>query len=190
VGLPTRCKLCLTTTATVLALLTVPAGAAAADETSPVSTPAEVHLVAEQAGVARGLLRIEDTLTYDAVALRPHRGAPAKRIRTRNQWVIGICDAIIRADDRIQEAEARLREEDALVLDPNAEGLPELVADATEIVRTKLKALQERRESITVADMFEMQMLMNHLSQLSEMSTSVVSAANSAISSMVRNVKT
>lgn len=40
-----------------------------------------------------------------------------------------------------------------------------------------------------VADMFAMQMLMNHLSQLSEMSTSVVSAANSAISSMARNIK-
>jgi hypothetical protein len=34
-----------------------------------------------------------------------------------------------------------------------------------------------------------MQMLMNHLSQLSEMATAVVSSANSAISSMARNVK-
>ena len=37
--------------------------------------------------------------------------------------------------------------------------------------------------------MFEMQMLMNHLSQLSEMATSVVSASNSAIADMARNVK-
>jgi len=34
-----------------------------------------------------------------------------------------------------------------------------------------------------------MQLLMNHLSQVSEMSTSIVSASNSAISSMARNVK-
>ncbi|MBV9941051.1 MAG: DUF5407 family protein, partial [Solirubrobacterales bacterium] len=36
---------------------------------------------------------------------------------------------------------------------------------------------------------FEMQMLMNRLSQLSEMATSVASATNSAIASMARNVK-
>jgi len=45
------------------------------------------------------------------------------------------------------------------------------------------------RDSVSITDMFEMQMLMNKLSQLREMSSSVVSAANSAISSMARNVK-
>jgi hypothetical protein len=34
-----------------------------------------------------------------------------------------------------------------------------------------------------------MQMLMNHLSQLSEMSTAVVNASNTAINTMARNVK-
>jgi len=182
--------MCLTTTVTVLALLTVPAGAAAADEATPELTPAKVHLVAEEAGVVKGLLQVEDTLTYDAAAARPHRAALARRIRTRNQWVIEVCDAIIRGDDEIQKADAGLREENALALEPNAESLSEQVANATEAVRTKLKALQERQESITIADMFEMQMLMNHLSQLNEMSTSVVKATNSAISSMTRNVKT
>ena len=56
-------------------------------------------------------------------------------------------------------------------------------------VRKKLEAIAAIREAINIADMFEMQLLMNHLSQVSEMSTSIVSASNSAISSMARNVK-
>lgn len=63
------------------------------------------------------------------------------------------------------------------------------VTQATEDVKSKLKILQSKGSNISIADMFEMQMLMNRLSQLSEMSTSVVSASNSAISSMARNVK-
>jgi hypothetical protein len=64
-----------------------------------------------------------------------------------------------------------------------------IVNDATVSAKRKLEILQARRSSISIADMFDMQMLMNHLSQLSEMSTSVVSASNTAISSMARNVK-
>ena len=56
-------------------------------------------------------------------------------------------------------------------------------------VQKKLEAIAARREAINVTEMFEMQMLMNHLSQVSEMATSVVSAFNSAIASMSRNVK-
>lgn len=64
-----------------------------------------------------------------------------------------------------------------------------VVNDATISAKQKLEILKARRSSISIADMFDMQMLMNHLSQLSEMSTSVVSASNTAISSMARNVK-
>jgi Family of unknown function (DUF5407) len=64
-----------------------------------------------------------------------------------------------------------------------------IVNDATVSAKAKLAILQARRSSISIADMFDMQMLMNHLSQLSEMSTNVVSASNTAISSMARNVK-
>ena len=71
----------------------------------------------------------------------------------------------------------------------DVKGLLDIVNDATVSAKTKLAQLQARRSSISIADMFDMQMLMNHLSQLSEMSTSVVSASNSAISSMARNVK-
>lgn len=65
----------------------------------------------------------------------------------------------------------------------------QVVQDATISARAKILLIKDRRSAISIGDMFEMQMLMNHLSQLSEMSTSVVSAANSSIQSMARNVK-
>jgi hypothetical protein len=64
-----------------------------------------------------------------------------------------------------------------------------IVNDATRSAKAKLMEIKNRRSAISIGDMFEMQMLMNHLSQLSEMSTAVVSAANQAVSSMARNVK-
>lgn len=64
-----------------------------------------------------------------------------------------------------------------------------VIADATVSAKTKLLEIKNRRSSISIGDMFEMQMLMNHLSQLSEMATNVVSASNSAIADMARNVK-
>jgi len=71
----------------------------------------------------------------------------------------------------------------------NVKQLFALVNNATASVNTKLSEIQGLNSSISIGDMFEMQMLMNHLSQLSEMATAVVSSANSAISSMARNVK-
>lgn len=64
-----------------------------------------------------------------------------------------------------------------------------VVHNATISAKVKIGLISARRSAISIGDMFEMQMLMNHLSQLSEMSTNVVSAANSAIMSMARNVK-
>jgi len=64
-----------------------------------------------------------------------------------------------------------------------------VVADATVSAKTKLLEIKNRRSAISIGDMFEMQMLMNHLSQLSEMSTNVVSASNAAITAMARNIK-
>lgn len=69
------------------------------------------------------------------------------------------------------------------------QSLFKIVADATVSAKTKLLEIKNRRSAISIGDMFEMQMLMNHLSQLSEMSTNVISAANSEIQSMARNVK-
>jgi hypothetical protein len=63
------------------------------------------------------------------------------------------------------------------------------IDNATKQAKAKLNTLASQGDAISVADMFEMQMLMNRLSQLSEMATSVVSATNSAMSSIARNVK-
>lgn len=65
----------------------------------------------------------------------------------------------------------------------------QLLNTATVSAKAKLEEIQKQRSAISIGDMFEMQMLMNHLSQLSEMATAVVSASNTAINSMARNVK-
>lgn len=67
--------------------------------------------------------------------------------------------------------------------------LIQLVSDATTAAKNQLTSIQNRKSAISIADMFQMQMLMNHLSQMSEMSTAVINAANSATVSMARNVK-
>ena len=64
-----------------------------------------------------------------------------------------------------------------------------LVNSATVSAKTKLLEIQARRSAISIGDMFEMQMLMNHLSQLSTMATSVLYSANNAIVSMANNIK-
>ena len=61
--------------------------------------------------------------------------------------------------------------------------------DAVASAKTKLAQIKQNTSSISIGDMFEMQMLMNHLSQLSEMSSAVVSASNSAITRMAQGVK-
>jgi len=71
----------------------------------------------------------------------------------------------------------------------SVQALFRLVHDATLSAKAKLSSMRSRNSAISIGDMFEMQMLMNHLSQLSEMGTSVVAAANSAIMSMARGVK-
>ena len=64
-----------------------------------------------------------------------------------------------------------------------------IVVTEQEGVKTKLSAIRAAKSSISIADMFDMQMRMNKLSQLSEMVTSLVSASNTAINSMARGIK-
>jgi len=71
----------------------------------------------------------------------------------------------------------------------NVSDLFSLVNDATISAKTKLLQIKAQKSAISIGDMFEMQMLMNHLAQLSEMSSNIVSAANQAVQSMARNVK-
>lgn len=65
----------------------------------------------------------------------------------------------------------------------------QIINNAVSSAKNKLTIIQNRTSSISIGDMFEMQMLMNHLSQLSEMSSAVVSASNAAITRMAQNVK-
>jgi len=60
-----------------------------------------------------------------------------------------------------------------------------LTADA----KSKIADIQKKRSAMSIGDMFDLQMAMNKLQQFSEMSTSVISAMNTAISSMARNIK-
>ncbi|MBA3237830.1 MAG: DUF5407 family protein [Parachlamydiaceae bacterium] len=64
-----------------------------------------------------------------------------------------------------------------------------IVNTAVLSAKGKLGAISSNRSSINIGDMFEMQMLMNKLSQVSEMATNVVAAGQTAVMSMARNVK-
>jgi hypothetical protein len=67
--------------------------------------------------------------------------------------------------------------------------LIDLVETEQSNVRLKLSAINEAKSSISISDMFDMQMRMNKLSQFSEMATSLVGAANNAISTLARGIK-
>jgi hypothetical protein len=71
----------------------------------------------------------------------------------------------------------------------NINDLLQIVSDATTNAQTKIDAINNEGQNISIGDMFDMQMFMNKLAQLSEMCTSVVNASHTAISSMARNVK-
>lgn len=60
---------------------------------------------------------------------------------------------------------------------------------ATTSITSQLNVLQAKGSTLNIADMFKMQMLMNTLSQLSEMSSGLVSAMNQATMSPARAVK-
>lgn len=62
------------------------------------------------------------------------------------------------------------------------------IEDLTASAKSKIATIRSKRSAMSIADMFDLQMAMNRLSQLSEMSTSVISAMNSSIASMAKNV--
>lgn len=71
----------------------------------------------------------------------------------------------------------------------NIGSLVDTLTEATNEVKSQLQEMKAKGSNISIVDMFQMQMKMNRLSQLSEMTTGVVGAANTAIASMARNVK-
>lgn len=71
----------------------------------------------------------------------------------------------------------------------NIDTLISVIAKATQKVKDKLSEMSGDQSEVNIIAMFEMQMAMNHLSQLSEMTTGVVSASNSTIMAMARALK-
>jgi len=108
---------------------------------------------------------------------------------------------LAKAEDSVAEAKDAAAKQTALAQqDPTAaktveaedpDMLPSLIGgvdDTEDAAKTRLDVLKSK-DSVSIGDMFEMQLLMNHLSQLSEMTTSVVSASNAAIQSMASNLR-
>lgn len=67
--------------------------------------------------------------------------------------------------------------------------LTDLIDVLSTQAKDKINDIAERGDNISIADMFDMQMDMNHLSQMSEMSSSIVMSTNSSIMSIARNIK-
>lgn len=67
------------------------------------------------------------------------------------------------------------------------EALTQQVAAKIEGIRKK--EAEGGNQEMSIAEMFDLQMSMNKLQQYSEMSTSVVSAMNTSINAMARNIK-
>lgn len=67
--------------------------------------------------------------------------------------------------------------------------LVDTIEQLTSMAKSKIAMIRSKRSSVSVADMFDLQMAMNRLTQLSEMSTSVIASMNTAISSMAKNIR-
>ena len=67
--------------------------------------------------------------------------------------------------------------------------LTAIVDTLTTQAKAKIDKIRAAGDNISIADMFDMQMNMNHLAQMSEKSTSIVNATNTAVMSMARNIK-
>lgn len=67
--------------------------------------------------------------------------------------------------------------------------LVDIITTATEQMKQKIDSIKQNQNNISIADVFDGQMLMNHLSQLSEMTTAIVSAAQSAAKTISQNMR-
>ena len=154
--------------------------ATAAGSTSSQAKSFPFQAVAEDAQVVKGLVALENLIVADgARAIREGRPL-ARRLERRNRLMERLCAGIIRDAAIGARTQQRARRAHSST-----------VLDATSLTRdieARIQALI-RNENISIVEMFEMQMLMNHLSQLSEMSGAVISASNAAIASLARNLK-
>jgi Family of unknown function (DUF5407) len=177
--------------AVCLAFCSQPSVANGAGSTASQARGFPFNAVAEDALVVKKLLAVENLIVADGARAIPTTDPLARRIEQRDELMEKLCTGIIHDAVIVARAEKRARR--AHITQQSGGGLSaaelfEVINRATLDVKKKINAIT-RDQEISVADMFEMQMLMNHFSQLSEMATSVVSAANSAIQSMARNVK-
>lgn len=67
--------------------------------------------------------------------------------------------------------------------------LVDMIEQLTAVAKSKIAAIRSKRSAMSIADMFDLQMAMNKLAQFSDMSTSVISAMNTSIGTMARNIK-
>jgi hypothetical protein len=73
--------------------------------------------------------------------------------------------------------------------DMNVGDLMNSSSTATDAARDKLSTMGGSKDTVSIGNMFEMQMLMNHLSQVAEVSRDVVGASHGAILNTARNMK-
>jgi len=71
----------------------------------------------------------------------------------------------------------------------NVADLLSVVGQSSDQANARLVAMTKSTDQISISDMFDMQMLMNHLGQMTEMSGSVLSALNTSVLSLARNIK-
>jgi aerobic-type carbon monoxide dehydrogenase small subunit (CoxS/CutS family) len=64
-----------------------------------------------------------------------------------------------------------------------------ILSQATQAAKDEIATISGLQNNVAIGDMFNMQMQMNKLSQMTEMLTSVLSASNASIMSMARNMK-
>lgn len=63
------------------------------------------------------------------------------------------------------------------------------INDLTAVAKSKIAIIRSKKSAMSIADMFDLQMAMNKLTQFSEMSTSVITAMNTSINDISRNMK-
>jgi hypothetical protein len=155
-----------------------------------VVTIPRLTVAAERCQVLRRLLSAEDLLAADAARAVPGRRRLAAMVEHRNRHFSRLCRDIIRDVAAVHRASRLLRgRAHAGQAGASTGELLRIVAAGDTDAEAKLSEIKAQGDSVSVADLFEMQQLMNHFSQLSEMSSSIVAAGNSTISSIARNVK-
>jgi len=67
--------------------------------------------------------------------------------------------------------------------------LIDLIDYLSVLAKSKIATIRSEKSAMSIADMFDMQLAMNKLSQGSEMCTSVISALQTSTMSIARNLK-